>query len=89
MQRIAYHAEGDRFVVDRVTPVWSGVDEGDAAFSHRVLVMASYGGYDVDPVSERFLVLERNESPIEAPFRRPVIVLNWADELRALGRRRP
>jgi serine/threonine-protein kinase len=89
VQRINYHAESDRFVVDRVTPVWSAVGEGEAAFSHRVLVMASYGGYDVDPAAERFLVLERNESPLEAPFRRPVIVLNWADELRRLGRRRP
>jgi serine/threonine-protein kinase len=89
VQRIGYHTEGDRFVVDGITPVWSRVDEGDAAFSRRVLVMASFGGYDVDPAGERFLLLERTESPLESPLRRPVIVLNWADELRALGRRRP
>jgi Tol biopolymer transport system component len=87
VQRIAYHAEGDRFVVDGITPAWSRVDEGQAAFSRRVLVMASFGGYDVDPNAERFLVLERNETPLEPPLRRPVIVLNWADELRALGGR--
>ena len=89
VQRIAYHTDQDRFVVDGITPVWSRVDEGEAAFSRRVLVMSSYGGYDVDPTGERFLVLERNESPVEPPLRRPVIVLNWADELRALGRRHP
>ena len=71
MQRIAHHAESDRFVVEGVTPVWSGVDEGEAAFARRVLVMASYGGYDVDPTGERFLMLERNESPWRLPSRVP------------------
>jgi serine/threonine-protein kinase len=89
IQRIDHHTVGDRFVVDGVGSVWPGSPEEISAFARRVLVVSSYGGYDVDPAAERFLLLERTLSPAEAPYRRPVIVLHWWDDLRALDRRRP
>ena len=76
-------------MVDSVESVWPGSQEEVSAFARRILVMASYGGYDVEPTAERFLMLERNVSPVEAPYRLPVIVLNWWDDLRALGHHRP
>jgi Tol biopolymer transport system component len=89
VRRVNHHTEGDRFVVESVESVWPGSQEEVSAFARRVLVMANYGGYDVEPASERFLMLERNVSPEEAPYGRPVIVLHWWDDLRALDRGRP
>ena len=88
LKRIDYRADGDRFVVEKVQWVWPGSEDQVADLAHRVLVLGTYAGYDVEPATERFLMLERTASP-EAPYGRPVIVLNWGDELRALDYRRP
>jgi serine/threonine protein kinase/Tol biopolymer transport system component len=88
LKRIDYHAEGDRFVAEREEFVWPGSEERVADLAQRVLVLGTYAGYDVDPASERFLMLERTASP-EAPYRSPVLVLNWQNELKALDYRRP
>jgi Tol biopolymer transport system component len=88
LRRIDYHADADRFVVERVQSVWPGTEDELADLARRVLVLGTYAGYDVEPATERFLMLERTASP-EAPYRSPVIVLNWWDDLRALDYRRP
>ena len=52
--------------------------------SDRIMVRASYESYDLDVPRQRILVLERAAAP--APLlTRPAVVLNWADELRALS----
>jgi eukaryotic-like serine/threonine-protein kinase len=88
LKRIDYHAEADRFVAEREEFVWPGSEDQVADLAQRVLVLGTYAGYDVDPATERFLMLERTASP-EAPYRSPVMVLNWRDELKALDYRRP
>jgi serine/threonine-protein kinase len=88
LRRIGYHAEGDRFVVEAVAPVWSGT-EAERALVRRVQVLTNYGNYDVDPAGPRFLMLERSTPVLEPALHRPVIVLNWTAELQARGARRP
>ena len=88
VRRIDYHTDADRFVVDKSQSVWPGSDDQVAGLARQVVVLGTYAGYDVEPATERFLMLERTASS-EAPYRRPVIVLNWWDELRALDYRRP
>jgi serine/threonine-protein kinase len=85
VRRVSYRIDGDRFVVEGVEPVWSGVEGGEAAFAQRVVVLAGYAGYDVEHAHERFLVLEGDLAAGEPPYRRPAIVLDWGDELRRLG----
>jgi serine/threonine-protein kinase len=89
VRRVDYRTEGDRFVSSGVASVWPGTEDEVSSFSRRALVTSSYAGYDADPAAERFLMLERTASPEDTPYHRPVIVLNWGDELRALdyGRR--
>jgi Tol biopolymer transport system component len=88
LKRVDYRAEGDRFVVEKMRSVWPGSDDQVADLARRVLVLGTYAGYDVEPATERFLMLERTTSP-EAPYPRPVIILSWWDELRALDYRHP
>jgi serine/threonine-protein kinase len=88
LKRIDYHADGDRFVTDKAQFVWPGSEDHLADLARRVLVLGTYAGYDVEPATERFLMLERTASP-EVPYPRPVIVLNWWDELMALDYHRP
>jgi dipeptidyl aminopeptidase/acylaminoacyl peptidase len=88
LRRIDYRAEADRFVLEKVESVWPGSEDQVADLARRVLVLGTYAGFDVDAATERFLVLERTASP-EAPSERPVVVLNWSDELRAMDFRRP
>jgi serine/threonine-protein kinase len=88
LKRVDYRADADRFVPERVQSVWPGSEDQVADLARRVLVLGAYAGYDVDPATERFLMLERAASP-EAPYRRPVVVLNWWDDLRAQDDPRP
>ena len=55
----------------------------------RVLVTASYTGYDVEPGTERFLILERAAVVDDAPYRCPVVVLRWGDDLRGMDYEQP
>jgi serine/threonine-protein kinase len=73
LQRIRYRVEGDRFVVGGVEAVWPG---------DRVS-MSGFGGYDVEHARERFLVLEEMGGAAKAPYQHPLIVLDWARELRS------
>jgi serine/threonine-protein kinase len=88
LKRIDYRADGDRFVVERTQSVWPGSEDEVTELARRVLVLGTYAGYDVEPATERFLMLERTASP-EAPYGRPVVVLNWWNDLRALDYHRP
>jgi len=88
LKRVEYRAAGDRFVADRVHSAWPGTDEEVVALARRVLVLGTHAGYDVDPAAERFLMQERTTPP-PAPYRRPVMVLHWGEDLRALDYRRP
>jgi serine/threonine-protein kinase len=89
LRRVDYRTVGDRFVTEAARSVWPGSEDQVADFARRVLVTATYAGYDVDPATGRFLVLERVASTEEGPPRRPVLVLDWWDELRALDYGRP
>jgi hypothetical protein len=89
LRRVGYRSDSDRFVPDGVQPVWSGNEEEVSVFLRRVLVTASYAGYDVEPAAEQFLMLERTAVPDDVPYRRPVVVLSWWDDLRALDYKRP
>jgi Tol biopolymer transport system component len=88
LKRIDYRADGDRFVVERLQSVWPGTDDQVAELARRVLILGTYAGYDVEPATERFLMLERAASP-EASYRSPVIILGWWNDLRALDYRHP
>ena len=52
--------------------------------------VASFAGYDVDRSSPRprFLHLETSAATVDAPLQRPVVVLNWLEDLRARATRR-
>jgi hypothetical protein len=54
-------------------------------------VVALYASYDVDLSARgpRFVVLESSTVGAPAPLERPVVILNWFEELRARGARRP
>jgi hypothetical protein len=82
VRNIQYHLAGERFVVDRVVPVWGGAEGGEPAVVRRLQVTSSVG-FDVDPAGHRFLMLERSTGLLEPALRRPVVVLNWHEELRA------
>jgi serine/threonine-protein kinase len=88
LQRIDYHGAGDRFVVDSVGPVWSEAGRPDDP-ARQVVVSATYGGYDVDPSSRRFLMLERGPASGEPGPEAPVVVLNWREESPARDAPRP
>jgi Tol biopolymer transport system component len=88
LKRVDYRADGDRFVAEKGQSVWPGSDDQVAILARRVLVLGTSAGYDVEPATERFLMLERNASA-EVLYRRPVIVSSWWDELLALDYRRP
>jgi hypothetical protein len=89
LRRVDYRTAGDRFVAEAARSVWPGTEDQVADFARRVLVTATYAGYDVDPTTGRFLLLERIAAAEEAPPARPVLVLDWWDELRALDYGRP
>jgi serine/threonine protein kinase/Tol biopolymer transport system component len=86
LQRIDYHAAGDRFVVDGVGPVWPEPSAGGTGAASRVLVTTGYGGYDVDRANRRFLMLERSAASLQPALGAPVVVLNWAEGLRSRDR---
>jgi Tol biopolymer transport system component len=48
----------------------------------RIVITVNGARFDVDPASGRLLVLETSAVSVEPPLSRPVIVLDWADELR-------
>ena len=83
LRNVQHHLVGDRFVVDKVVPVWEGGESGERAVARRYDVTTSWGD-DVDAAGQRFLMLERGAGPSEPPLRRPVVVLNWAESLRAI-----
>jgi hypothetical protein len=86
LKRIDYRTEGDRFVAERTQSVWPGSEEQVAELARRFVVLGT--GYDVDPGAERFLMVERTPSP-QTPYRSPVLVLNWPEDLRVVDYRRP
>jgi hypothetical protein len=49
----------------------------------RVIITPAGAGFDVPSSAARFLVLETGMPPAEPDLSRPVVVLGWADELRA------
>jgi hypothetical protein len=73
LRRVDYQTSGDRFVAEASKSVWPGTEDQVADFARRVLVTATYAGYDVDPATGRFLVLERIAPAEENPPRRPVL----------------
>jgi hypothetical protein len=81
---VDYRTSGDLFVEQGSRSVWPGTEDQVADFARRVLVTATYAGYDVDAATGRFLLLERVAPSEEAPARRPVLVLDWWEDLRAL-----
>jgi dipeptidyl aminopeptidase/acylaminoacyl peptidase len=89
LRRVEYRASGDRFAITATRSVWPGDESEVSKLSRRVLVTATYLGYDVLPGSERFLLLERAAAQDAPAFRQPVIVLDWGNELRGLDYRRP
>jgi serine/threonine-protein kinase len=80
LHQIDYRAESDRFVVGPTRPVV----EGPANAPRRLVVRSSYESFDVDAPRRRLLVLA-NDPETTPSLTRPVVVLNWADELRALA----
>jgi serine/threonine-protein kinase len=83
LRRVDYRIQGERFVAQPAQPVWRGSEDQVTEMARRVVVLGTYGGFDVDPVSERFLMLEKTESP-DSLYRRPVLVLDWGTDLRTL-----
>ena len=79
LERIGARVEGGRYVVAGEAPVWPS---GGAEPARRLVVKPGYEGYDVDPTVPRFLMLETAAEALEPPLRRPVVVLDWASELR-------
>jgi len=81
LHQLDYRAERDRAVAGPGRPVFGG---SAGVGPRRIMVRASYESYDLDVARQRFLVLENAAAP--APLlARPVVVLNWAHELRALS----
>jgi hypothetical protein len=82
LQRIEGRVDGGRFTVVRAAPVWPAGGAADA-LEGRLMVSPGYAGYDVDRSGARFLMLEKDILPQEPAFRRPVVVPNWALDLRS------
>jgi dipeptidyl aminopeptidase/acylaminoacyl peptidase len=88
LHRIDWRHEPSRLSVARATAVWGTGPRLPDPLGR--LVVALYASYDVDVSARgpRFLVLESSTGESEVPLHRPVVVLNWFEELRARESRR-
>jgi serine/threonine-protein kinase len=84
LQQIDFEARRDRLVMGPARLVFPPRDDTQDARIRRMTVRAQYESYDFDVSRQRFLVLE-SASPPEPPLQRPVVVLNWGQELRTLA----
>ena len=89
LRRFDYQTAGGRVVVGTRSAVWERAFGGETAVSRKVLVSSNDANFDLHPDGLRFLMLERGIVAPAPPFRRPVVVLNVAEELRALGSPQP
>jgi serine/threonine-protein kinase len=89
LHRIDWRRDASRLAVARTEAVWgTGAHLPDPL--ERIIV-ALYASYDVDLSARgpRFVVLESSTGEAEVPLHRPVVVLNWFEELRSRVARRP
>jgi dipeptidyl aminopeptidase/acylaminoacyl peptidase len=89
LHRIDWRADQARLAMQRTTAVWGEGPHLPDRLGR--VVVALYASYDVDLSARgpRFVVLESSTVGAPAPLERPVVILNWFEELRARAARRP
>jgi serine/threonine-protein kinase len=80
LRQLDYRSHGERVVVGTAAPLYENAPDPPP----RLAVRASYETYDLDAARGRFLVFVA-DAEVTPTLTRPIMILNWADELRSLA----